>query len=269
VPDVYSIITELDPTMIERVAMAMEASAADPQHRDMVAAYLADLDVADAARVIEVGCGTGAIARIITSLVRVSEYVGTDPSPQLLERARELSTGVSCLRFEQADGASLPFADASFDLAIVHRVLSHVPDPQRVLHEAVRVVRSGGLLAVFDGDYATTTLAVGTADPLQCCVEAFTRAFVHEPWVVRRLSKLAAQAGIVDTRVRSYGFVQVRDADYMLSIVDRGADTLLAENVIGAQLAAELKAEARRRVLDNTFFGHVAYGSLTGCKPLD
>jgi hypothetical protein len=55
----------------------------------------------------------------------------------------------------------------------------------------------------------------------------------------------------------------------MLSIVDRGADTLLAEKVIGAQLAAELKAEARRRVLDNTFFGHVAYGSLTGCKPLD
>jgi ubiquinone/menaquinone biosynthesis C-methylase UbiE len=265
---VYSIITELDATTLERVAMAMETSAADPQHRDMVSAYLADLDVAASARVVELGCGTGAIARIITSLVRVSEYVGTDPSPQLLERARELANGVTCLRFEQADGASLPFADASFDLAIVHRVLSHVPDPQRVLHEAVRVVRAGGLLAVFDGDYATTTLAVGAADPLQCCVEAFTRAFVHEPWIVRRLSKLAAQAGIIDTHVRSYGFVQVRDADYMLSIVDRGADTLLADGVIGAQLAAELKAEARRRVLDNRFFGHVAYGSLTGRKPV-
>jgi hypothetical protein len=122
-------------------------------------------------------------------------------------------------------------------------------------------------LAVFDGDYATTTLAIGTADPLQCCVEAFTRAFVNEPWVVRRLSKLAAEAGIVDTHVRSYGFVQVRDADYMLSIVDRGADTLLADGLIGADLAKELKAEARRRVLDDSFFGHVAYGSLTGCKP--
>jgi len=269
VPDVYSIITELDDTTLERVATAMESSAADPQHRVMVSAYLSDLDVAESARVVEVGCGTGAIARIITSLIRVLEYVGTDPSPQLVERARELATGVSGLRFEQADGASLPFADASFDLAIVHRVLSHVPDPHRVLQEAVRVVREGGLVAVFDGDYATTTLAIGTADPLQCCVEAFTRAFVHEPWIVRRLSRLAAQAGIIDTRVRSFGFVQVREADYMLSIVDRGADTLLSDGVIGADLASELKAEARRRVLDDTFFGHVAYGSLTGRKPLD
>ena len=267
-PDAYSIITELDHATVERVATAMETSAADPQHRDMVAAYLSDLDVPESAHVVEVGCGTGAIARMITSSIRVSEYVGTDPSPQLLERARELADGDSCLRFEQADGVSLPFADASFDLAIVHRVLSHVPDPQRVLSEAVRVTRPGGLLAVFDGDYATTTLAIGASDPLQCCVEAFTRAFVHEPWIVRRLSTLAALAGIVDAHVRSYGFVQVREADYMLSIVDRGADTLVADGVVGAQFAAELKAEARRRVLDDRFFGHVAYGSLTGRRPV-
>jgi hypothetical protein len=64
-------------------------------------------------------------------------------------------------------------------------------------------------------------------------------------------------------RVRSYGFVQVREADDMLSIVDRGADTLLADGVVDAQLATELEAEARRRVLDGRVFGHVAYGSLT------
>jgi arsenite methyltransferase len=63
--------------------------------------------------------------------------------------------------------------------------------------------------------------------------------------------------------------VQVRDADYMLSIVDRGADTLLVDGVVGADLAAELKAEARRRVREGSFFGHVAYGSLTGRRPLD
>ncbi len=45
----------------------------------------------------------------------------------------------------------------------------------------------------------------------------------------------------------------MHDADYMLSIIDRGAD--------------QLTAEARERVDNGTFFGHVAYGSLTATRP--
>jgi arsenite methyltransferase len=65
----------------------METSAADPQHREMALTDLADLELAPSARVVEVGCGTGAIARTVTSSVALSEYVGTDPSAALLARA--------------------------------------------------------------------------------------------------------------------------------------------------------------------------------------
>jgi hypothetical protein len=58
----------------------------------------------------------------------------------------------------------------------------------------------------------------------------------------------------------------VHDADYMLSIVERGADTLTAAGRIGPELADALKSEARRRVDTGDFFGHVAYGSLTATK---
>jgi hypothetical protein len=44
-PDVYSIITGVEPAVVARVADAMETSAADPQHRAMVTAYLGDLDL--------------------------------------------------------------------------------------------------------------------------------------------------------------------------------------------------------------------------------
>ena len=57
-PDVYSVITTLDEALVAQVADAMEVRAADPQHREMVAAYLADLGLAGGARVLEVGCGT-------------------------------------------------------------------------------------------------------------------------------------------------------------------------------------------------------------------
>jgi hypothetical protein len=67
--------------------------------------------------------------------------------------------------------------------------------------------------------------------------------------------------------VRSHGFVQLGEPDYMLSIVDRGAEALAADGTIGAPLADALKREARRRVAAKEFFGHVAYLSLTARKP--
>jgi hypothetical protein len=61
--------------------------------------------------------------------------------------------------------------------------------------------------------------------------------------------------------------VQIEDPDYMLSIADRGADALVADGTIGAELAAALKAEARRRIAAHAFFGHVAYARLTARRP--
>ena len=131
--------------------------------------------------------------------------------------------------------------------------------------------RSGccGLLdgAVFDGDYATITLATGEHDPLQVCVAAMVSAFVNDPWVVRRLPAMVERAGFVDARLASHGFAQVADADYMVSIADRGAGRLAANGRIGRALADALKAEARRRLMDGSFFGHIAYASLITRKP--
>jgi SAM-dependent methyltransferase len=266
-PDIYSVITTVDPAVVAQVADAMEISAADPQHREMVAAYVADLELGDEARVLEIGCGTGAIARELARSPGVGEVLGVDPSPILLARARELSAGIDSVSFQEADGRRLALPDAAFDAVVLHRVLSHVPGPEDVLAEAYRVLRRGGRLAVFDGDYATITLATGDADPLETCVAAFRPAYITDPWLVRRLPALAHGAGFADGRLRSHGYVQVEDPDYMLSIADRGADALTAAGTIGSELAAALKAEARRRVAAGSFFGHVAYASLTARRP--
>ena len=137
-----------------------------------------------------------------------------------------------------------------------------------MLHEAVRVLRPGGCLAVFEGDYATATLATRAGDPLDACAEAFREHYVHDPWLVRRLPALLRGADVRLQSARSYGYVETSKPGFMLaSWVDLGADALAASGRIGADMAAALKAEARRRVTSGEYFGHIAYMSLVARKP--
>ena len=53
----------------------------------------------------------------------------------------------------------------------------------------------------------------------------------------------------------------------MLTLVDRGADALLAEGRLTGAEADELKGEARARVAGGTFFGHIAYASAIARRP--
>jgi hypothetical protein len=63
-------------------------------------------------------------------------------------------------------------------------------------------------------------------------------------------------------------YVEGPEPGFMLpSWVDLGADALAASGRIGADLAAALKVEARRRVASGDYFGHIAYMSCVACKP--
>jgi ubiquinone/menaquinone biosynthesis C-methylase UbiE len=218
--------------------------------------------------VLEVGCGTGAVTRVLAARPGVAAAVGVDPSPVFVAKARALSADQTTLTFEEAYGRALPFAERTFDLVVFHTTLCHVPDPDTVLHEAVRVLRPGGYLAVFDGDYATGTLATAAGDPLDACAEAFRTHFIYDPWLVRRLPRLLQTVGMQIGRIRSYGYVEGPEPGFMLvSWVDLGADALAAAGQIGADMAAALKAEARQRIASGKYFGHIAYMSCVARKP--
>lgn len=267
-PDIYSKVTEAAPQILEGLMIALELRAADPQQRAMLHTYLTDMALSHGARVLEVGCGTGAVTRVLATWPAVGETIGVDPSPVFVAKARELAGGLSTVSFQEADGRSLPFADDAFDAVVFHATLCHVPEPEVMLHEAVRVLRSGGCLAVFEGDYATGTLATNAGDPLEACAEAFREHFVHDPWLVRRLPALVQAARVRLQSVRSYGYVETSKPGFMLpSWVDLGADSLVASGQVGPDMAAALKAEARRRLATGEYFGHIAYMSLVARKP--
>jgi ubiquinone/menaquinone biosynthesis C-methylase UbiE len=265
-PDVYAAITQVDAPMQARLAEILELRAADPQQRAMLDAYLSKIEFSPAARVLEIGCGTGAATRVIASQPDVAAAIGVDPSPVFLAKARELAADLDNVSFEEGDGRALRFADDEMDAVVAHTVLCHIPEPERALGEAFRVLRPGGTIAVHDGDYATTTVAVGESDPLQDCIEAVKAAFLHDPWLVRRLPALLRSAGFELYGSYSYGYLQTDQPEYMLTLVDRGADALASWGRIGTDAADSLKAEARRRADTGEFFGFIGFASFLARK---
>jgi len=265
-PDVYANIAEADAAMQERLAGVLELRAADREQRAMLESYIAELELPQGARLLEIGCGTGAVSRFLVTLKNVGEVVGVDPCALFIERARQMADDHR-LSFAVGDGTALAFDDGAFDAIVCHTTLCHVPDVERVIAEAYRVLRSGGQLAVFDGDYATSTVAIRSDDPLQICMDGAIAALVHDPWLVRRLVALIRDAGFQECRLQGFAYTQTDDADYMLTLVERGADALLAEGKLSEEAAEELKTEAEARVGAGTFFGHIAYASAIARRP--
>lgn len=260
--DIYATITAADRETQERLAEVLERRAADRQQQAMLRDYLAVIDIPAGADVLDIGCGTGAVSRAVAGLPGVGLVTGVDPSPVFLDRARQLATGIDNLSFAESDGRSLPYADSSFDLLLFHTTLSHVPGPELALAEAHRVLRPAGTVAVFDGNYTTTTLASGEHDPLQACADAAMAGLVHDRWLIPRLPALLHGAGFRIVGQKHFSFVETVEPDYLLTFADRGADLLAAAGRIGPELATALKAEARRRVVAGTFYGAVNYTCL-------
>jgi SAM-dependent methyltransferase len=110
---------------------------------------LADLDLATRERVLDVGCGTGELTRVLDE-ESPGDVVGADVDPALLSVASEFAPVV------RADATDLPFREDVFDLVVCQALLINLPDPVAALRAFARV--SGDLVAVVEPDNSAVTV---------------------------------------------------------------------------------------------------------------
>jgi ubiquinone/menaquinone biosynthesis C-methylase UbiE len=113
---------------------------------------------------LDLGCGTGFLSLELAA--RGHRVTGVDFAPAMIARAeRKAAERGFTVRFEAGDAEQLPFARASFDLAISRHVLWTLPHPEAAIDEWLRVLRPGGRLVIVDGAVLDGSDRVAGAQP--------------------------------------------------------------------------------------------------------
>lgn len=101
-----------------------------------------------APRVLDLGCGTGALAACLLDAIPGCSLTGVDLSPRMVEVARTRLSGRAEVLL--GDAERLPFHDAAFDVVVCNDSFHHYPDPERATFQAWRVLAAGGALVLGD-----------------------------------------------------------------------------------------------------------------------
>lgn len=203
------------------------------------------------AKVLDVGCGTGASALPAAQAVGKNGLVvgvGVDLAARLLDRARTKAqaAGLGNVEFRLADMTALNYPEASFDAVVSVFSIFFVPDMEGLVRELWRIVRPGGKLAVttwgpriFEPAYSRWLIAVGTDRP--DLVTAFNPS--DRITDVVSVRKLLQDGGVKDVEVTAEELFQpLRSPDDWWTIA-LGSGLRWTIDQMGPETAAQVKAD--------------------------
>jgi len=172
-------------------------------------------------KVLDVGCGAGAVAKAVKHERPDLQVFGCDISRTALDAASSKPEGVE---FRLATAEHLPFADAELDFVWIFDVLEHVDDPDAVLRQVARVLKPGAgfhIVLPLEGEPRTLYRLVGTGTRWTAKVRHGGHIQIFS---ADRFEQLARGAGLEVTRRRwSYhGLLQVLDLAYFSWLDWRG-----------------------------------------------
>jgi len=252
------------------LAAALEERGRTPSQIRLRRRFLGWLPVRAGDRVLEVGCGTGVVARDLARLVgRRGAVTAVDTSATLLARARELSRGAPGGRivFRRADGHRLPFADRRFDTVLAITVILHVEDPLRVVKEMARVTRPGGRVGLQDQDFGL----VGAAHPDRALtariLEGVAARIYPEPHSGRRLGALLRAAGFADVRMLADVYQDTTLTRFSRNFLERRAENAVRFGIVDAATAEGWLDGFNTLYAEGNFVLTMQYFGAAGVKP--
>jgi SAM-dependent methyltransferase len=269
--DVFRLAPSMDDALLQTVAARLEFRATDPGYVALSQAYFERLPLSPPCRVLALGCGTGVEVRALRRRVAPEvSIVGVDHSSALIERARQetAAEGLSAnVEYHSGDAHDLPFADAEFDVATLHTLISHVEDPARVLAEARRVLRPGGTVAIFDGDYASLTFAHPDSALAVTVEEKLKQVMVANPRVMRDLCRLLQEAGLDLAAADGAVYADIGTGSFWVNAAEAYAAVLGRSGLLPVEVVEDWRAEQADANARKAFFGASVYYTYLARRP--
>ena len=259
------------PTDPVEIVVALEDRGRAKSQARLRRRFLRFAGIAAGHRVVEVGSGTGVVARDLAALVGPrGRVVAADVSSTLTAVARRLARRSAVrdrLDFLVADGARLPLGADRFDAAVAVTVLLHVEEPAALVAEMVRVTRPGGTVGAQDQDLGTLALAHPDRGLTARILDAVARSRYAEPLSGRRLPALFAAAGLRSVRLRTEVYQDTGLGSYARRFLEHRAASAVRLGVVdhaGAQRWLDGFVELART---GGFVMTMNYYGVTGVKP--
>jgi ubiquinone/menaquinone biosynthesis C-methylase UbiE len=117
-------------------------------------------NVKEKQKLLEVGCGSGAVSKYIAKKYLLN-VTGTDIDPEQVQLARENINDIPNIHFLEADATNLPFQDNDFDIVLSFGVMHHISNWLDALKEIRRILRPGGYFIYFDVLYPKWVAKIG------------------------------------------------------------------------------------------------------------
>jgi ubiquinone/menaquinone biosynthesis C-methylase UbiE len=261
--DPFRVTNRLDAPVLEAIALRLETRGRHPLFAAPLVQYLDRMDIDARSDVLDLGCGTGIAARSIAGRPGFKgQVLGIDLSEHLVQAAARLAADEGLaqrVRFKAGDSHGLDLQPASFDAVIAHTLFSHLDDPAQVLAEMRRVLRPAGVIAIFDGDYASLTFELGDEAHSRRMDEALIASLVTNPRIMRRLPRLLRQAGFGIAAVLPTIIAEAGVAAFWKNSIDAYAGLAPGAGLLTSAEAAGWRDELLAASADGVFFGSCVY----------
>ena len=251
---------------IERLRIQGAAMAADCR------TMLERIGVAPGWTCLDIGCGPGGITDLMSERVGPAGcVVGLDRNEQFLAHARKNAR--ANVEFRRGDAYSSDLPDGAFDLVHMRFVASTAGDPERLLREAIRLARVGGVVALQEPDASTLNCYPPHPawDRLKAALIGAFAGVGADLELARRLYALARQAGVADVQYRPF-LIGVRSTDaivdYLPSTVESLRGTVVRLGLVSEVEFPALLAACRAHLRDpGTVFTMYTVAQVWGRKP--
>ncbi|MDR9436724.1 MAG: methyltransferase domain-containing protein [Thiohalophilus sp.] len=256
-------MNELDELAHERLIERLESRAQVNTFSDLFEKYVNRIEIPEAGKILEVGCGTGVILRQLAQRHGFdARGVGIDHCKSFIDAATKYADQESVadsLEFRLGDAHNLDFEDGEFDVVICHTVISHVTEPAKILSEVARVTKKGGVIAIFDGDYSSLTYAFPDHSFGRKMDAALSNTTFNNPRIMCDLPRLLPQFDLELTDAWGDAVVEIGQGSYFKTFAETYAPYVKNSGQLSDQTVDIWLKEQNKAMENGTFFAACNY----------